>query len=607
MADAWQTYTVQFQGGLITNISPLQQAINYPGSATRLINYEPSVEGGYRRVQGFAKFDSAEVTDSTYTASGLIRGLHRYGSATYAVRGSYLYSSTGNGWVVINGGGASIGGSGKVNFANYNFDGNEKFVMCDDTGKPFVYDGSTFKQLTSLGTDFAGCSDVIVFKNQIFLVNDDKLFFSAPFQDVFDEGATDFSAASGGGVISIGADITDVIIFRDQLIIFTERSIQRLSGNTIADFRLDPISEDLGASVSGTVQEVGADIMFLGPDGIRTLGATDRIGDFNLGAVSRNIQSEITTLVRNSNIFSSLVIRAKSQYRLFGFNTGFQSDAALGILGTQYAPQGAEGMAWAETRGINAYVTHSSYETNREFILFANSDGYVYELERGNSFDSANIDSIFESPSFVFDDPRIRKTFYKLHLYTDPTGGVDITGNLLLDNPTTNRSIIQPESISLLNTTDGVFTYGASNALFVDGALTVGTTLSGVSSLSIDNISVDSTDTRGLVANDTFFIDGDTTEYTLTADVVITGTLPGTTTATLSFTPALASNVADNTQIRFVTEDSTTFGSGTFEEVFEEQLIGSGFSAAIRFAGNNTNPPYSLDTMTIEYIVNSRR
>lgn len=607
MADAWQTYTVQFNGGLITNISPLQQAINFPGSATRLINYEPSVEGGYRRIQGFVKFDSAEVTDTTYSATGLIRGIHRYGSATYVARGSYLYSSTGNGWTVINGGGASIGGSGKVNFANYNFDGDEKFVMCDDTGKPFAYDGTTFKQLTGLGADFTGCSDVVVFKNQIFLVNDDKLFFSAPFQDVFDAGADDFSAASGGGVISIGADITDVIVFRDQLVIFTEKSIQRLSGNTIADFRLDPISDDLGASVSGTVQEVGGDIMFLGPDGIRTLGATDRIGDFNLGAVSRNIQSEVTNIVRNSNSFSSLVIRAKSQYRLFGFSTGFENEQALGVLGTQYAPQGAEGMAWAEIRGINAHVTHSSYETNREYILFGNSDGYIYELERGNGFDSGNIQSTFESPSFVFDDPRVRKTFYKLHLHTDPTGSVDISGDLVLDSPTVDRSIIQPSSISLQNTTEGVFTYGAPDSLFVDGALTSAAASSGASSLSIDNISVDSTYTRGLLANDTFFIDGDTTEYTLSSDVTITGTLPGTTTATLSFTPVLADAVADNTRIRFVTEDSSTFGSGTFEEVFEEQLIGSGFSAAIRFSGDNTNPPYSLDTMTIEYIVNSRR
>ena len=53
-----QTYPIEFRGGLITNMSPLQQGINSPGSARALRNFEPSVEGGYRRIEGFDKYDS---------------------------------------------------------------------------------------------------------------------------------------------------------------------------------------------------------------------------------------------------------------------------------------------------------------------------------------------------------------------------------------------------------------------------------------------------------------------------------------------------------------------------------------------------------------------
>ena len=56
--DKWQTYPVEFRGGLITNLSPLQQGINAPGSARILRNYEPSIEGGYRRIEGYDKYDS---------------------------------------------------------------------------------------------------------------------------------------------------------------------------------------------------------------------------------------------------------------------------------------------------------------------------------------------------------------------------------------------------------------------------------------------------------------------------------------------------------------------------------------------------------------------
>ena len=58
MADAWKTYAVEFRGGLISNLSPLQQGINAPGSARILRNFEPSVEGGYRRIEGYDKYDS---------------------------------------------------------------------------------------------------------------------------------------------------------------------------------------------------------------------------------------------------------------------------------------------------------------------------------------------------------------------------------------------------------------------------------------------------------------------------------------------------------------------------------------------------------------------
>ena len=61
MADAWQTYAFEFKGGLISNLSPLQHGSQMPGSARLLKNFEPSTEGGYRRIEGYAKYDSALV------------------------------------------------------------------------------------------------------------------------------------------------------------------------------------------------------------------------------------------------------------------------------------------------------------------------------------------------------------------------------------------------------------------------------------------------------------------------------------------------------------------------------------------------------------------
>jgi hypothetical protein len=42
------------------------------------------------------------------------------------------------------------------------------------------------------------------------------------------------------------------------------------------------------------------------------------------------------------------------------------------------------------------------------------------KMESGNSFDGESIAATFATPYVPFNDPRLRKTFYKLYLYTDP-------------------------------------------------------------------------------------------------------------------------------------------------------------------------------------------
>ena len=41
--------------------------------------------------------------------------------------------------------------------------------------------------------------------------------------------------------------------------------------------------------------------------------------------------------------------------------------------------------------------------------------------------------------------------------------------------------------------------------------------------------------------------------------------------------------------------------------LYETQLIGSGFTASIQFESDSTDPPFSLDAITLEYGTNTRR
>lgn len=601
MPTAWETFPVEVKGGLVTNISPLQQGILSPGSARRLINFEPSIEGGYRRIQGYNKFDetfvppygeplvqggsqtgssleianvfvSPESGDSftldgnAYTVSAasfnssnktatltispslvaspddkapvvfsnnssVIKALVYFDQNAIVYRGADLWESDTTGWtkvnkpsygtVLVNGGSQTgtslvvdgftaepqagdtftVSGIEKVytvqsftgstititpalasspadnaaltflstnrslgskhRFTRYNFTGSSHITVVDGVNKPFKYDGTTFTTLTSAPSDVIGASHVVDFKNHIFFAKDNTLTFTAPYTD------DNFSVADGAGVITVPHRITGLIVFREQLIVFSTNTIHRLVGNTISDFQLQPISQDLGCVGADTIQEVGGDVVFLGPDGVRLLSATDRIGDFGLAVASRTIQSEVTSLVSGSSSFASCTIRAKNQYRLFGYSDSRTRATSTGVLATQFADQSAQGMAWAELRGIQVYVVDSIYSNadSEEVVLFASNDGYVYRMESGNSFDGLSIPAIYYTPFFSITDPRLRKTFYKLTTYVDPLGSFsgEVTPKLDFDD----SGIVQPPSITFdasltSGSKYGTATYGVS-------------------------------------------------------------------------------------------------------------------------------------------------
>ena len=84
-----------------------------------------------------------------------------------------------------------------------------------------------------------------------------------------------------------------------------------------------PVAKNIGCLSGYSIQEIGGDLIFLAPDGLRTVAGTARIGDVELGTVSKAIQPIITQLAENIDKFviSSVVIREKSQYRLFYTDT----------------------------------------------------------------------------------------------------------------------------------------------------------------------------------------------------------------------------------------------------------------------------------------------
>jgi len=481
MATQWQTFPVEFRGGLLSNMSLLQQGMGAVGSARILQNFEVNKEGGYSKIRGYEKFSDTEIPGADEVLGLKVVSSGRYIAARKVdadavtaypsdlvsgdIGKTAYYYSTGTTWNFTALGPTS--NAGKVRHTTFNFDGDNKIIFVDGTNYPSIYNTNgnvhTFLNASSpnIISDAEGAEFVVIFKNTAFYSNGNTLLFTAPFT------VDDFSAANGAGSIGLAHDITGLAVFRDQLIVFTTDTISRLTGNTSADFRLAPITEKIGCINGDTIQEVGGDIMYLSPDGIRQLSATDRIGDFALDVASDKIKEDFNDFIGGSTQFASCIIREKSQYRLFSYKASQPRISAQGLIATKVTTQGSAGIEWSTIKGIKAYVSDSTYSGNTESIGFANSDGYVYTMDTTSSFDGADIEAIFESAYMPISDPQVRKTFYKAVWYINPVGDMALSFNVKYDFESTSRNnVIQPDIINISTASLGAVAFFGGGGLF---------------------------------------------------------------------------------------------------------------------------------------------
>ena len=78
MADEIQSYKVVCSGGLNSNENHLFLSEAASGAATRLVNYEPSLYGGYRRVEGYGLLEGLDTEVGEGVAEGPVLAVAIY-------------------------------------------------------------------------------------------------------------------------------------------------------------------------------------------------------------------------------------------------------------------------------------------------------------------------------------------------------------------------------------------------------------------------------------------------------------------------------------------------------------------------------------------------
>ena len=500
-------------GGLILNKSNF---VVPAGAALELENFEPDTAGGYRRINGYEKWASTIVPFTTAETEPVLMSA-LFGDEVIAARGESIYRSTSasntvNGtltdaattvtvasttgfsvtgtvmigteqitytglttttftgctrgansttpaahsdtdpvsqtWTVIDSGRT---GALKYTFRRINFSGTEILAFADGANNASYWNGTSVTDVN--GTNAPVDPHYIsVFKNTGFYAgmssNPQEIIFTAPLS------LDDFSVANGAGSFVIDSPVTGMIVFRDSLFIFSANRIYKLTGSSQADYQLLPVTREIGCRNGWTIKEFAGDVVFLGPDGLRTIAGTDKIGDVDLGTISKPIQELFQNRV-DVNDFDAVVIPNKTQYRIVFNNPETAAATTSGVI----CVRTQEGYEFATTKGLRTSCSDSEVHNGDFFILHGSYDGYVYRDEKGDTFDGTTIIGRYRSPDLTAGDPGIRKAFQRVIINYAPEGSVN--SDLFLRYDYENPSAPRPEAYPF-DSTQVVALYGSS-------------------------------------------------------------------------------------------------------------------------------------------------
>jgi hypothetical protein len=438
--ERWATQNVILEGGLYLDKDAVFQAAQMPGSAIKLTNFEPSLDGGYHRILGYQKYDTHQLPHGASQIFGVI--VSHFETSVIAMQAGDTYRSSGSGWTKISGT-DNHSGMGHVEHTDYTWATSRfTFVDGDPAAHPVrIEAGGTYTVLTNAPT---GQKFIREFNGYLWMSSgDSNITFSAPQND------NDYNAGDGAGQINVGFSVVGLGVWRGALYVFGGQRIAQITGTSAADWQVTILTDQIGMTGPYSLQEVNGDLVFMSSDGIRTISGTARIFDRELGVISRAINTLIIPM--GGTNLTSCVIKTKSQYRLFQATSSTDQITAPGIIGTlKLQTNGSVAWEWSTTLGIKAACADSGTYGTDELTVHGAWDGYVYKQESGIDFDGTNIQATYQTPYLIYSDSAVRKILYKMLADFRATGVTNINLGTQFDYSDTNI-LNPPDQVISLN------------------------------------------------------------------------------------------------------------------------------------------------------------
>lgn len=213
-----------------------------------------------------------------------------------------------------------------------------------------------------------------------------------------------WDAILGAAEMGMGKELTNLVPnTADAMFITTEGSCHVLTGNDASDFLVQDISQEAGARPF-TAQAIG-NIVYMDEEGIRSASSTQTYGNFRLGTYTALIEKTLNAKRKGGvKPVASIVVKSKSQYLLF-----FEDGTGISLFMARKTP---EAMIFEYPFVVSCHCTARVDGDERVFV--GSTDGMVYELNVGTSFDGDVIEAMVQLPYGHQGSPRVLKRYHKI-------------------------------------------------------------------------------------------------------------------------------------------------------------------------------------------------
>jgi hypothetical protein len=307
---------------------------------------------------------------------------------------------------------------GRYEVVNHNFYGASDLLRMygvNGVGRAFEYDGTYLVPITS-GSPGDTPSHLAVHQNALLLGVPGGLTRTSVVGE-----PCEFDPNRGTSEIDIGDDVTGYISAASgTTIILGKSSINVLYGNDSADYDKKTISDESGAR-EWSGEKMG-EVVYMDARGLRRISTTASFGDFQIGLLTRAASPFVQRFLADGiRPAGALRVRSKDTLRLF-----FDNQVALSVYFGRREPE-----VLAINLGVTVTCLCSADTDDGEELYIGGDDGFIYQLDKGTSFDGATIPFFLRLPFNHMGSPHVLKRWHRIVLECEaaPTATIRVSAD----------------------------------------------------------------------------------------------------------------------------------------------------------------------------------